>query len=200
MKKFLVFFMVAFLLLTCALPTFASDILPIDVDDLGREVPDIYEVWDRDKYSYAILWDDGRHLFLSESRPRYWINPQGFDYIHVASGKYQSYENINGLWSESVSGTSGYNLSAYSDGILLVDWTSSDILNLDGSVWFAHDPDFFPIPLWTTIQKVTQGKLEEETVPTMASTMNTLVLCGVGLMACLVVLSLFGKRSLIFRG
>lgn len=58
---------------------------------------------------------------------------------------------------------------------------------------------FFPLPLWEITQGVTMETLETQTLGAVAGTITTLTLCGVGLMALLVVLSLFGKRSLIFR-
>ena len=57
---------------------------------------------------------------------------------------------------------------------------------------------FFPIPLHQVVLGATQGGLVE-TLPALGGTIPTLVLCGVGLMALLVVLSLFGKRSQIFH-
>lgn len=62
----------------------------------------------------------------------------------------------------------------------------------------SHPIDgFFPIPLWTVVEGVTQGGAMELAEAT-GGTMTTLTLCGVGLMACLVVFALFGKRWLIF--
>ena len=57
---------------------------------------------------------------------------------------------------------------------------------------------FFPEPLWLQVQGATQGGMTELTQKTVG-TMKLLVLCGVGLLASLVVLRLFGKRSLIYR-
>ena len=62
----------------------------------------------------------------------------------------------------------------------------------------SHPIDgFFPIPLWTVVEGVTQGGAMELAEAT-GGTMTTLTLCGVGLMAFLAVFALFGKRWLIF--
>ena len=57
---------------------------------------------------------------------------------------------------------------------------------------------FFPTPLWKTMNKVTQGEMGLLTGET-AGTMKIMALSGVGCLALLAVLKLFGKRSLIFR-
>lgn len=77
-------------------------------------------------------------------------------------------------------------------------WASHNIANKEtGDVVFNGDVNFRD-PLWVEMEQVTQGEMMGLT-QTMGGTMKTLVVCGVGLMACLVALSLFGKRSLIFR-
>lgn len=66
---------------------------------------------------------------------------------------------------------------------------SVDILNSDGTVFFQAplvNPELHQI-----IQRVTEQGLKEKL--TLAGTIRILLLCGVGLMALLVVLSLFGK-------
>lgn len=67
-----------------------------------------------------------------------------------------------------------------------------DVYNTDGTLFFRN-------PLWMVVEKVTQGEMTNLLTET-GGTMKTLLVCGVGCLALLVVLSLFGKRSLIFRG
>lgn len=64
----------------------------------------------------------------------------------------------------------------------------------------SHDINgFFPGALWEEMEAVTQGAIVAEQIR-LNRTMGILALCGVGLVALLMVLHLFGKRSLIFRG
>lgn len=75
----------------------------------------------------------------------------------------------------------------------------SVITKVDTPVEVSHNIDgFFPLSLQQKVEVVvTEGLLE--VIRKTAGTMTILMGCGVGLMACLVVLSLFGKRSLISR-
>ena len=81
-----------------------------------------------------------------------------------------------------------------------VKFTSYDLTNSSGYLYFDGDENFFlpPRPLAVEV-----GAMTEETLvgilPQMGGMMSTLALCGVGCLALLVGLRLFGKRSLIFR-
>lgn len=57
---------------------------------------------------------------------------------------------------------------------------------------------FFPVPLWEEMGQVTQGEMGVLTQETM-ETVSTLVLCGVGCLALLMLLSLLGRKSQIFH-
>ena len=57
---------------------------------------------------------------------------------------------------------------------------------------------FFPGALWEEMVAVTQGAMTAEQIR-INRTMGILAVCGVGCLALLMVLALFGKRSLIFR-
>lgn len=98
------------------------------------------------------------------------------------------YQLINGEWAyDSVGTMSSF---TFGDPITFV-YTDTDVLDASGNV-------FFPLPLWAEMGQVTQGEMVG-LAQTTDGTILILVLCGVGLMALLMVLSLFGKRSLIFR-
>lgn len=78
-------------------------------------------------------------------------------------------------------------------------WSAADILNSDNTVWKTGDVNFTPPP--PALQEIILEVVGEEmtvTAPKVGGTMKTLALCGVGLMASLVVLKLFGKKSLLF--
>lgn len=78
-------------------------------------------------------------------------------------------------------------------------WVSDNVYDADGTLVFEGDPNFPvpPLPLWEEVGQVTQGEMVTMN-QTLGGTMKVLVPCGVGLMACLAVFVLFGKRSLIF--
>ena len=68
-----------------------------------------------------------------------------------------------------------------------------------GEILYANHGVNFPLPpLAVTIQGVTEGELMEVTLPNLHQTMRTLALCGVGLMALLVLLVLLRKKSVTF--
>lgn len=70
--------------------------------------------------------------------------------------------------------------------------SSLDIYNDDGTLFFEQTPVVVPLE---EIMKTEMPKFQETTV----GTMKVLVLCGVGLIALLVVLNLFGKVFRIFQ-
>lgn len=105
-----------------------------------------------------------------------------------ANNTVQRYRLSDGEWSySSVNSLRSFNF----DQTLEFDYSNVDIFDMYGN-------PFFPLPLWAEMGQVTQGEMSGLTATT-DGTILTLVLCGVGLMALLVVLNLFGKRSLIYR-
>lgn len=143
--------------------------------------------------SVVLQREDGYFFMALTSDTAYSVSGSvGDNYlITVANEKevdYVTYKCTDGKnWVHNSSGKA-YSLSVGSpDATLLAstfDWTK------DGEHFFPGPP---------TLAEVTEKALGEMTL-TLGGTMMTLVVCGVGLIASLVVLSLFGKRSLIFRG
>lgn len=78
--------------------------------------------------------------------------------------------------------------------------TVSNALTLRGNIVYANYDieNFFPIPLWEEMDNLTQGEMET-LLPNLGGVMMILALCGVGCLALVIVLNLFGKRSLISR-
>lgn len=167
--------------------------------DYGPSFPDPYTVWTdeyQERFPYAFIYSESGidYLVLAALRPDY---ENGEIRVDKMSGdlSYLLYAaNPSGLWKYQ---------GGYSEGAFLAHegdiYPSFDLLQWsDGSVVYPHNKDFFPIPLWVEMGQVTQGEMGQLT-QTTAGTITTLILCGVGLMVLLVVLSLFGKRSLIYR-
>lgn len=101
--------------------------------------------------------------------------------------KYESHDGLN--WAQTYNDNSSSNYPG-EQGYDLISSTFT---------WYdENDEPFFPVPLWAEVEEVTQGEMMG-LGQTMGGTLKVLVPCGVGLMACLVVLGLFGKRLLIFR-
>lgn len=85
------------------------------------------------------------------------------------------------------------------DSTLFGDFEEIDMIYSTLSFYKEDGTLFFPLPLWAEVEKVTQGEMMTTLAETLG-TMKILMVCGVGCLALLVVLSLFGKRSLISRG
>lgn len=101
---------------------------------------------------------------------------------------YESYDGIN--WNQTYSGKSA---SSYPGevGYTLLSSTFT---------WYDEGGEpFFPVPLWKEMGALAQGEMGVMILETM-ETMKILMVCGIGCLALLTVLVLFGKRSLIFRG
>lgn len=147
---------------------------------------------DKTGYPYSVLMDGGNQYQVYYSSSPFYVNG---DKVKT-DGSYFVYRSIDGGWAF---------LSDSSGGITInktdVAKSSHDLKNGDGSLFMAGDVTgfFFPMtPLAEMVLEVTEEELVTVTIPEMVGAMKVLVPCGVGLMALLVGLSLFGKRSLIF--
>lgn len=100
--------------------------------------------------------------------------------------RYQQFELVDGEWQE-------YNtVSIEWDNIVISHPVASSIIRSDFDVFYPNGDPFFLIPLWEKVEGVTQGMLNTE-VEAVHSTMMILTLCGVGLVALLIGLSLLVK-------
>lgn len=134
-------------------------------------------------YKYTVYTSDESYTIRGEeygARYRTYTDPS------VTVQRYESYDGIN--WEQTYTGKTANDYPG-EIGYELISSTFD---------WYTEAGDrFFPVPLWEEVQTVTQGEMGILTSET-AGTMRTLVVCGVGLMACLMALSLFGKRWLLF--
>lgn len=167
------------------------DYTPSDFPSGYPAVPSLGNPYAR-YYLYRVISSDRIYIvaYPSTVTPTYDSTKQnGQLYFSESYGNYRL-DTTNNEWvlsSEESPYTIGGNNS-----------TSVENLYSSVQIYDENGDPFFPIPLWMEMEKVTQGEMQGLTVTT-AGTIQTLALCGVGLMALLVVLSLFGKRSLIFR-
>ena len=183
MKKILCLLAVFALVFSLAVPALASD----TGESLG--IPSPYTLMSDEGYSCAVITYNSDtelyYLFLTDS-----LSPRDDDTFNI--GGFKKYKIYGDTWSHMKSSSS----STFLDYSELV-WSSADLI-VDGVVYITHDPNFFPIPLWEEMAQVTQGEMTG-LLRNLGGTLKVLVLCGVGCLASLVVLSLFGKRSLIYR-
>lgn len=106
------------------------------------------------------------------------------------------------VWVVSYTSANNYDWTRVYSAVLSTHFPSD---NLEDEViastfdWYSSDNGdlFFPLPLWSTINNKTQGSLPSMS-QVVGGAMTTLAVCGVGLVALLMVLNLFGKRSKIF--
>lgn len=134
-------------------------------------------------YQYTAYTSNSSYTIRGEeygARYRTYLEPS------ATATRFQSYDGIN--WEQTYNGTTANDYPGE------IGW---DLISSTYD-WYTEEGDrFFPVPLWEEVQTVTQGEMGILTSET-AGTMRTLVVCGVGLMACLMALSLFGKRWLLF--
>ena len=188
MKRFLPILMALMICFVSVMPAFAADFTLNDLPD-----PDV--VWvDKDTYPHALIINQGSswYLILCQDEP-YLSN--GFYVVTSKPYALSPYNDITGEWGSLTVTSYGYSV-AKTD----VAAVSSNVKDPDGNVVFSpEDTGFFLLPLTLVeqVQGVTEETLLNQTLPAMGGTMKTLVLCGVGLIASLVFLKLFGKRSLI---
>lgn len=148
------------------------------------------------QYTHTVIFRYADGTFVkSEFTSDTEFTPTGYladNVYRVDNGKVVShimYESFDGLsWEETRNNSVSNQSYNFEDGMTVYQSTFD---------WYDESGNrFFPVPLWEQVGMVTQGEMGNLTAET-AGTMKVLVVCGVGLMACLVVLSLFGKRSLL---
>lgn len=180
--------------------SFNGTTLPLEykVNDNVYSLQSYYEQEKVDNPNYTIT------IVKSQSTGVYWLyrSSAGFYYdntwtnfypyegtldVFKLSGDYWVFE-----YTKNVSTGEGFIDPRYFDFV----WSSDTVLYDDGSVFISGDSNFLKA-LSEIILEVTEEQLEK-TLPEMGGTMKTLALCGVGLMASLVALKLFGKKSLLF--
>lgn len=154
-------------------------------------LPDVYVVWTesrQESYPYAFIYydNDAPWLILSAEEPYH-------DNVDVVvPSNYAAYSVFGENWRLS---------SSYEDGRTFVTDVvipSFNLRNMHNEIVFERDLETFPTPLWMAVQEVTKGEIPSlQTM--MVGTIQILLLCGVGLIASLVVLNLFGKVLKTYR-
>lgn len=102
------------------------------------------------------------------------------------------YKLVDGEWELYATHNNEYGSHALSLS------SGASILSSDVDVYNADGTLFFQNPLWMRVEQVTQGVIPELS-NNLGGTMMILIVCGVGCLALLIVLNLFGKRLSIFR-
>lgn len=130
-------------------------------------------------------------VYPSYVTPTYDTSQQnGLLYYSESYGNYRL-DTTNNEWVLS-SDDSPYTIGGTNNNSVDIYYSSDTIYDQNGDT-------FFPIPLWMEMDNLTQGEMENNLNPTVVGILMTLMVCGVGCLALLVVLKLFGKRSLISR-
>lgn len=148
--------------------------------------------FDREQYPYFFIT---RNETTGSSTLRVTSATLGYDasknaMVFTSSGKSIIYDFVEPSWVVRVESNVTEGATA-AQPYSLVHWTNFDLKDETGNTLISGDPNFMP-PLWEKILKVTQGEMPSA-AGAVHGTMTTLTLCGVGLIALLVGLSLFGK-------
>ena len=209
MKRFLPLLAVLILCFSLTVPASAywSDGGNGDLDI--SDIPNPYDALDselRSYYPYALLIDAKQYgyplarFFSTEPTP--YLESDGTFYLSfepytgdMGIKTFIEFRYIpdNGFWQQTAYGSGGYTQ------LLSEVRASSFEVKYQGQTITPGGSDFFMTPLSETIQGVTAEVLNNQMVPTLGGTMKILTVCGVGCLALLMVLVLFGKRSQIFH-
>jgi len=161
------------------------------------DAPDPYTAWTADRqanFPYVFIYKneiDANVFIMASTRP-YVQDGQIVIDTNSEHTSYLKYTQWGNDWRL---------VESYDDGTTITADTlvsSFNILDTDGNIVYNHDTDFFPVPLWVEMDNLTQGEMVNKFNPTLVGMILTLTVCGVGCLALLVVLKLFGKRSLTY--
>ena len=157
-------------------------------------LPSPYDAWTEPTqkiFPYAFVYydeNDAPTLVVSVNRPYYLDG-----HVQVDPAEANSFVRYS-VWGDTwrlVNSSDGYGTFKTSNVI-----PSVDIYDFNNEIVFNADGDFFQIPLWEEVGNLAQGEVERMNLTT---TMITLTVCSVGLIALLVGLSLLLKALRIFR-
>lgn len=167
-----------------------------DVYDYNGYYFPVLPSYDNAKYRYGFLYHNPTStqtmLHLSTSP----VHVDGSSVLLSEKGSRLAYTLEDGAWVYVAEYNFEANATIITNKNFLV-WSTHDVYNVAEELIIAGDSNF-RFPLWVEMGLVTQGEMTQ--VTDLGGMMKLLVLCGVGLMAFLVVLKLFGKRSLLYRG
>ena len=204
MKKLFAFFMIFMLSFLMIIPSSyaisVNDFPSVPESDKSYSYGFLYKSADAETYFYTLYESEGVFLdkvvFTDDYEETSYDGPYILEHRFVSGHAkvYQEiYKYVEGEWkfqgsyerqTKHISGVQPSN----------VIYSTVDIYNEDGSVFFTPTPAVVAIPL-EEIMEAEMPKFQETTV----GTMMILMVCGVCLIALLVVLNLFGKVSRIFR-
>lgn len=199
MKKILCLMAVFVLVFSLAVPVLAAD--TYSFNGYVMEIPDLLlEHYDTHPYVYLSYAENYEPRFYMYSNPFYLFDENKINF-HVDSHKVVlSYNSSSDEWTKISESNCTVSNGSYFGKAERLYWCNFDIYNQEGNVlYYEGDLNFPPAPpLAEVIQEVV-----EEHLPTMVTkvvgAMKVLVPCGVGCLALLVGLKLFGKRSLTYR-
>lgn len=147
-----------------------------------------------DKATYYTLYDDGTGTYtLVAADVRFWEDSGRIVVTEKGNLIYYAAASGDDEWSQFSTQTSGNWVHEVKSSDT-VSWSSHIIHDFTtGATFMQGDVNFLP-PLMELAGQALSGEMVK-----IGKTLTILVACGVGCLACLVVLSLFGKRSLIFH-
>lgn len=197
MKFKILMFSLLFCLMFCTVgfaSSYPSDLPPVpetfEIDGITYPVQASVIVSDSQGYFLRLLYCSSEGKFINDMEPN-----NDFVRIHHSSGNkfaYRGYRLSDGVWNSVSSDPSTPQQGFYTTFATPV-FSTFDLVDANGEVFFSAPV----MELYQTIQKVTEQGLATEL--TLAGTIRVLVLCGVGLIALLMVLNLFGRVFNLYR-
>lgn len=181
-------------------------VIVFDEDNPQPDVPYPSGIWDKNVYPYAFAYanfvSSDKYdivLIFSKTQPYLKYHSASIPYYvyldSVGSGiTYQRYKLSDDATTWEFVSESENAMNIRGDRLLF----SSSVLEGDGYTYNVNY-DFFIIPLPEKILMTAEGQMEGE-LPKMTEAVVLLTVCGVGLMALLIGLPLFGKVLRRFLG
>lgn len=199
MKKILSIIVAVMIAVVSVVPAFAYDMGGVSTPDFNQNMYNLYH----GGFPYDVLIEQSGNtmLMMCDKKPvMEYVNGQLVLYNDTPYQMVVYYYNLrDGIWVSAGSSTFGAH-STIASSVTRYYWATFDLLNPDDDSYIVRgDTNFLQPSLEEEILGVTQETLEGETIPEVNRVMMVLTTLGVGCLALLIVLNLFGKRSLIFR-
>lgn len=190
MKKLSVILLAVVMSVTMVVPAFAFDYGVIDVPEV--ETINFSSIADY-PYWFIVASSNGTYNLYFLDVPAF-LDQDGFMSTETGYTYRNYYVQVNGDVWKSRGGTYVTDTIVATTPALVSNY---DIYDSNGNLYLKKWIP--PKPLAETILDLTGDTIKNDTVPSVTSAMTILCVTGVGLLAMLVLLKLFGKRSLIHR-
>ena len=191
MKKIILSVSLALLIIVSTCICAFADTVDFPEPTLDPPYTDSYIIYLREDFSYnyyvCVLYNSDDWTVEVDKNTNYLVWTKNRDTAYIKYSKSIKTTEWSGSWGTFSQDNSVGSITFGNSKTIYK--SNKDIYDTENKLFFQGLP----------LEKVIMKTLTEKMIPMMVGTLKILVPCGVGCLALLIVLGIFGKKSLIFR-